>query len=207
MSHTLVLNSDAMPVGVLPLSALQWQDAIKAVYLGSVSVLHDYDNWNITSPSCAMRVPSVVMARTYINVRRFVGFSKEMISLRDGYRCQYCGGGFGEERLTMDHVLPKSHGGKLTFSNTVAACSPCNSARGNDVRIKPRTPPYRPTYHELIAKRRHYPVTVPHEAWLHYIGWPEELVTIVQPKGEPGYVRHDEPQLELRDSLLLQARG
>ena len=78
MGHTLVLNTDGLPIGVLPLSSLHWQDAVKAVYLGTVTVLHTYENWKIHSPSCEFFVPSVVMAREYVKVRRFVGFSPEM---------------------------------------------------------------------------------------------------------------------------------
>lgn len=33
--------------------------------------------------------------------------------------------------MTMDHLIPKSLGGKLTEDNIVAACLACNKARGN----------------------------------------------------------------------------
>lgn len=207
MGHTLVLNTDGLPIGVLPLSSLHWQDAVKAVYLGTVSVLHTYDNWKIHSPSCEFFVPSVVMAREYVKVRRFVGFSPEMVHLRDAYRCQYCGDKFHSSHLTMDHVLPKSMGGKLVFSNVVSSCSPCNSRRGNDVRIQPRNAPYRPTYGELMSKRRKYTVTVPHVSWVDYIGWPEELVRIEQPTDVPGYIPYGEEVENELAVLLQQATG
>lgn len=45
---------------------------------------------------------------------------------RDGYRCCYCGG----YARTVDHLLPKAHGGTDDPSNLVAACRRCNSAKG-----------------------------------------------------------------------------
>jgi 5-methylcytosine-specific restriction endonuclease McrA len=188
MSHTLALNSDYTPIGVLPLSTLHWHDAVKAVFLNTVSVLHEYDNWTVNSPSQAFRIPAVVVAREYVKVRQFVGFSADMVHLRDGYRCAYCHGRFTKENLTCDHVVPKSHKGTLTFDNIVSACGPCNCRRGNNTKIQPKVQPYRPTYHELVSKRRHHPVTIPHESWLDYIGWEDKrLVTLEQPASMPGY--------------------
>jgi hypothetical protein len=135
-----------------------------------------------------MAVPSVVRKREYVNVKRIISYSPEMVKLRDGYRCQYCSKTFGERKLTADHVVPKSKGGKLEFSNISSACGPCNSRRGNDERIRPKNPPYRPTPSELVSKRKLYPVTVPHASWIDFIGWPPELVRVVEPSGQPGYV-------------------
>ena len=186
MSHTLVLNSDGSPLSLLPLSVVLWQDAIRIIYTGSVTILHEYENWIVRAPSWQTHVPAVLMTTRYIKVSRFVGFSAEMVHLRDGYRCQYCGEQFPSDRLTLDHVKPKSKGGKLTFDNVVSACSPCNCRRGDDESIRPRTIPYRPTYMQLVARRRRMPVTVPHESWIPYIGWEPSLVTVDPPEGEPG---------------------
>ena len=46
---------------------------------------------------------------------------------RDEYRCAYCGG----RAATVDHVLPRSRGGADAWLNTVAACGPCNNAKGD----------------------------------------------------------------------------
>ena len=63
----------------------------------------------------------------------------EEVYARDGGRCVYCGNparrpGPGVKRApdlaTLDHVLPKSHGGPLTRDNLVLACSACNNERG-----------------------------------------------------------------------------
>lgn len=51
------------------------------------------------------------------------------------YRCAYCG--FKHKRLTMDHVVPVSKGGKHVASNIVPACKPCNSKKGTGLPLKP----------------------------------------------------------------------
>jgi 5-methylcytosine-specific restriction endonuclease McrA len=50
---------------------------------------------------------------------------------RDRHVCAYCGDIFHWRQLTIDHVLPKSRGGKNTWTNTVSACKPCNLRKGN----------------------------------------------------------------------------
>lgn len=50
---------------------------------------------------------------------------------RDRHLCAYCGDVFHWRQLTIDHVHPKSRGGKNTWVNTVTACKPCNLRKGN----------------------------------------------------------------------------
>lgn len=46
---------------------------------------------------------------------------------RDGSTCRYCGAG---DSLSIDHVIPRSRGGKDDPGNLVVACWPCNSRKG-----------------------------------------------------------------------------
>lgn len=53
------------------------------------------------------------------------------IMLRDGMACCYCSIGVEDgEVMTLDHVIPHSHGGGNTADNLIMACRRCNSARG-----------------------------------------------------------------------------
>lgn len=52
---------------------------------------------------------------------------------RDGYRCVYCGVNQKQERLTVDHVIPRSRGGSNTIRNLVTCCYPCNDHKGNTI--------------------------------------------------------------------------
>ena len=50
------------------------------------------------------------------------------IFLRDDYTCQYCG--MHSRDLTLDHVMPKHHGGGHSWDNLVSACRSCNHRKG-----------------------------------------------------------------------------
>jgi len=45
---------------------------------------------------------------------------------RDGWTCAYC----GRETAEVDHVAPRARGGPTIAINLVAACRPCNEAKG-----------------------------------------------------------------------------
>lgn len=54
------------------------------------------------------------------------------IHLRDGLACCYCGATVEDGAImTLDHIRPRSKGGRNEASNLVTACKRCNSARGN----------------------------------------------------------------------------
>jgi 5-methylcytosine-specific restriction endonuclease McrA len=56
---------------------------------------------------------------------------KQQIIERDNGQCRYCG---CTNNLTLDHIRPKSKGGRYEASNLVAACRECNQSKGsNDV--------------------------------------------------------------------------
>ena len=78
-------------------------------------------------------MPSVIRLVEYAKVPyRTQQVSRKNIFLRDGYRCMYCGvkkrtGG----ELELEHIIPKSRGGRNTWENLVASCRECNR-RKND---------------------------------------------------------------------------
>lgn len=177
---TLVLNADYSPETVIPLKVFQWTKAIEYVWKGKAIALHEYDDWIVRSPSMSMKVPSVILKTSYTKPRRWPRMTKETLFLRDSYTCQYCHA--TGVKLTFDHVLPGSHGGKENWENIIAACSPCNNKRGNNAKIRPAYEPYKPDYWELVEKRKKYPITVPHETWVHYLDWDPNLINIVAKK-------------------------
>ena len=50
---------------------------------------------------------------------------------RDNHKCVYCNRSGKRQRLELDHVMPRSHGGADRYDNLVAACRTCNQQRGN----------------------------------------------------------------------------
>ncbi|GIF68851.1 HNH endonuclease [Asanoa ishikariensis] len=93
-------------------------------------------------------VPTVVRLVRYVVTRwRYAavpGWSRAGVLVRDGRACGYCGG----HASTVDHVLPRSRGGRNTWSNTIAACEGCNQRKGDrtpaeagmTLRSEPTTP-------------------------------------------------------------------
>jgi 5-methylcytosine-specific restriction endonuclease McrA len=165
MADVLVLNADGLPVSYLPLSTIQWKEAVTYLWLDKVTVLDWYDDWIVRSSSWETRVPAVIMLKDMMKRKKTPRFSKTNVFLRDLHHCQYCNTLFPKSVLTMDHVLPISHGGKTSWENIVTACSPCNAKKGNDKRIKPKITPYQPDYYELVNKRKQLEFDIRHPSW------------------------------------------
>ena len=170
----LVLNADFRPLSYFPLSVLSWQDAITSVIKENVSVVAEYDKW-VSSPSTRMRLPSVVVLRDYVPLRKRVAFTRFNVFLRDRFKCQYCGKRFASSQLTFEHVIPRSRGGETSWTNIVAACNPCNTRKDNRLDMKPMRPPRVPSLQELLAAKQAFPPGYLHETWLDYLYWDVEL--------------------------------
>ena len=85
----LVLNADYRPLSYYPLSLWSWQDAIKAVFLDRVNIVAEYEHF-VSSPSFAMKIPSVVSLKSYVKPSRNPAFTRFNVFLRDRFQCQYC---------------------------------------------------------------------------------------------------------------------
>jgi 5-methylcytosine-specific restriction endonuclease McrA len=174
----LVLNADFRPLSYFPLSLWPWQEAVKAVFLGRVNIVSEYDR-EVHSPTRAMRLPSVVSLKDYIPAARRPAFTRFNVFLRDRFSCQYCGVRSPAEGLTFDHVIPKSLGGRTSWTNVVAACEPCNLRKGGvmpaDAQMFPRVRPLQPTTIQLQENGRAYPPNYLHESWRDFLYWDSEL--------------------------------
>lgn len=178
MSSVLILNADYSPLGVAPLSTISWKEAVKLVWLDQADVLEYYPDWFVHSPSVTIQVPSVLVSRTYVKTSRGVKFNKTNLCIRDDYTCQYCMKKFDAKNLTMEHVVPRSAGGKTNWTNIAMACQPCNTTKGSKRHMKPARDPYKPLIGEILTKVKKQPIVIPHESWIPYIGWPPKLISV-----------------------------
>lgn len=190
--ETLILNADGQPLSSLPLSVMSWQDTMRLIFLGKVRVLKSYDNWKVRSQFLEMNVPSIVIMTEQAKWSKNLKYSRANVYLRDSFTCQLqitgrCRDAHGKVKvseLTLDHVIPRSQGGKTNWLNVCTSCKDCNSEKGDDETIVPKKKPHRPAYYELLAKRKTLPIHVRDEEWKFYIGWPDELVKVIpQPTG------------------------
>lgn len=163
----LVLNADFIPLHLVPLSTTTWQEAICLIYQHKATAIEYYDE-EVSSPSTTMKIPSVVVLKSYKYFKKHAKLNKYNIKLRDEFTCQFCGHKHGHKSLTIDHVVPKSKGGEFSWSNLVAACKPCNQAKKDHSKMKPIHTPYRPTYYDLAKKLlKHERIT--NEHWHQYV--------------------------------------
>lgn len=167
---TLLLNADMQPVSLLPLSIVDWQEAVRYMVLDKVEVLEWYENWVVRSARWQTRVPAVMMLKTYQKPKHTMRLSKRNIFLRDEYHCQYCGVNVTDLTATLDHVHPVSLGGKTTWENSTTACKTCNFKKAAYVgKMKPKKLPYKPTFWDLVAKRRAKGYNMAHASWAYYL--------------------------------------
>jgi 5-methylcytosine-specific restriction endonuclease McrA len=77
----------------------------------------------------SMAAPVVVRLSRYVKVpyRRSVPLSRRAVMDRDAHQCAYC----DARADTIDHVQPRSRGGRHEWINVVAACARCNHRKGD----------------------------------------------------------------------------
>ena len=94
---------------------------------------HDY----VHTPTTTIIVPRVIRLMACDRIpKRTVRFSRRSVMARDEFKCQYCGKKLPASALSVDHVLPRSRGGKTDWLNVVAACGPCNTRKGGACRAR-----------------------------------------------------------------------
>ncbi len=147
--EVLVLNSDFEPLNVCHV-----RRAITMVYMGKADVLHVHETSLINTADRALPWPSVVKLRHHVKrPLPELRLSRRTVFARDEYMCQYCGQ-TGVD-LTIDHVVPRRHGGTTHWENVVAACRRCNMKKGDKMLhqtgMKLIRQPRRPRYVPYIS--------------------------------------------------------
>lgn len=62
---------------------------------------------------------------------------RETLAKRDGWTCCWCGCALDRDSATLEHVIPRSHGGTKAQTNLRLACQACNARRGDKARWVP----------------------------------------------------------------------
>ena len=150
MEHTVVLNADYSFLGIV-----DWKRAVKLFVNKKAEVLKESDKPLLGTLDTMKNVPLIMRLVYLVNnvYRAKVPYSRKKVLVRDNYTCQYCG---SKEDITIDHVLPRSRGGKSTFLNCVASCKECNIHRKQDKTpeecgMKLRKTPHEPTIIEFLT--------------------------------------------------------
>jgi len=122
--RTLVLNAGYEPLGVV-----SFRRALLLVLNQKATVLRPFEEVRVHSASEEFEMPSVILLTRYVRIPgiRKVPLSRRGVLRRDAHRCAYC----NRSATTVDHVVPKSRGGRDTWENLVACCLKCNNAKGD----------------------------------------------------------------------------
>lgn len=79
-----------------------------------------------------MKVPLVIITPSCHKLPRVkIQLNKRGLFLRDKGLCGYCNKHLTLDESTIDHIIPKDHGGQHTWINTVLSCGPCNNKKAN----------------------------------------------------------------------------
>lgn len=148
MFRTLILTRAYTPHEVV-----DWKDAVTRMFSGKIEVVVQYEEvlaridrqtlisfpelrrslkgvLGVDAEAFDIKVPAVgVLCRNIKANKSGVKFSKINVAQRDKFCCQYCGERFPLSKLTYDHVVPRSKGGKTVWENIVSACHHCNSKK------------------------------------------------------------------------------
>lgn len=121
MGDVLVLNASYEP-----LQRVSLRHAIKML-VREVAVIEeaDDDSFGPFPRPRVLRLVRYVVAKWLHRPGRLC--TKSAIKARDQQRCGYCGG----RAETVDHIVPRSRGGTLTWENAVAACLRCNHRKAD----------------------------------------------------------------------------
>jgi len=175
--HVDVTRTLLLDQGYAPIKIISWQRAITLRSLDKVEVLEEYDA-QIRATSLIVQIPAVVRLRKAHRWRaKPVKFSRVNIYARDGHCCQYCGVRCPIDRLTYDHVIPRSRGGRTSWDNIVSCCVPCNARKANrtpaEARMSLRSVPVQPAWMPAVQIRVSTK-SVP-DAWRDYVYWTGEI--------------------------------
>ncbi|HBW47976.1 TPA: HNH endonuclease [bacterium] len=163
---TLVLNKNFFAIQIT-----NWKRALSLLYLGHAAAvdeeyrLYDFESWRevadsmtkcahgaIITPNFSIPIPDVISLRLYSKLPPMtIKFTRRNIYEHYDFRCCYCGTRFSSDQLNLEHIIPRSRGGKSDWENVVTACIECNTRKANRLpheagmalRIKPSKPGWR----------------------------------------------------------------
>jgi 5-methylcytosine-specific restriction endonuclease McrA len=149
--------------------SLMYQGAAKAI--DEQYRLYEFADWaalstavheSIATVNHRIRIPRVVVLSAYeLLPKGRVRFSRFNIYARDNDTCQYCARQLPRSELNLDHVVPRSQGGKTSWENVVCSCVPCNLKKGGRTPLQagmallrePTRPRWTPLFRTAVKRR------------------------------------------------------
>lgn len=93
-------------------------------------MIEAHPNGYASTVSFRLAIPDVIRLTRYEKLsEKDVKYTRENVYSHYGNFCGYCGKKFDTKDLNLDHVMPRSRGGKTNWSNMALSCIPCNSRK------------------------------------------------------------------------------
>ena len=141
-SNSCHLPKDETPVlflstGYEPMYRTHWKRAVSAIFCGRAEIIEEHESHKILTSSGPIPFPTIVRYTSGVLIGKIrklpisPKITKKNVWLRDGGNCQYCSKNIPLSEATIDHVIPKSRGGKNEWENITLACAKCNQKKGS----------------------------------------------------------------------------
>lgn len=190
-TNALVLNRFYMAIRVVNIRralTLLYRDCAEVIaHENEQFVSYDFESWcelsQLTSlekqdgedylqaVGFELQVPRIIRLTRFDRMpMQTVRFNRKNLFARDDHRCQYCGKAEPTHKLSLDHVIPRSHGGPTTWENIVCCCLRCNSRKGGrtpkQAQMTLLNKPTKPRFNPLMSA----PVDDPrYECWKTFV--------------------------------------
>jgi CRISPR/Cas system Type II protein with McrA/HNH and RuvC-like nuclease domain len=116
---------------------IDWKKAILLLMNGKVISCTEEEFIDIKTTSGIFKLPKHIALKKYVYIpHKEFSPTRKNIFRRDQYTCQYCSRKIEGSEATIDHVLPRSRGGKHRWDNVVACCLTCNRKKGDKTPIE-----------------------------------------------------------------------
>jgi 5-methylcytosine-specific restriction endonuclease McrA len=168
-SGVLVLNKSWIAVQIATARraiSLIYQGLAKVIDVNDEYKTYNFESWCdlsaaeteevIQAVNFKVKIPEIIVLTVFNDLpKREVVLSRKNIFERDKNTCQYCTKKLSREDLTIDHVIPRSRGGKNSWDNLVIACYACNARKKN----------------RLPSEANMYPLKTPKKPrWIPHVG-------------------------------------
>jgi len=193
-TNVLVLNRFYMAIRVINVRralTLLYRECAEVIGNdGGQFVSYDFNSWcELSQLTCLdkqegeeylravgfeLQVPRIVRLTRFDRMpMQSVRFNRKNLFARDDHQCQYCGKHEPMHKLSLDHVVPRSHGGPTTWENVVCCCLRCNSRKGGrtpkQASMQLLNKPTKPRFNPLLAG----PIDDPrYESWKTFVQVP-----------------------------------
>jgi len=183
---TLVLNKGWAAFSIMPVkkAITKVMSDMAKILDPETNSLYSFEEWmdfdvKIGNPfiqTCSkrVRVPEIIVLTTYDKIpQREVKLTRRNLLIRDNYTCQYTGVKLNMSTATMDHIVPRSRGGKTNWTNLVMCCLDINAKKADrtpsEAGLSLLKKPIKPKWSPIYARFARLTASNVYPSWSNYL--------------------------------------